>query len=146
MLVAHIDLELADSTSRKLKFALSTEDIDTVICCLKVLFAHIPYQLHIEQEPFYHGLLQMAFYASGINATSEYCTSHARIDLVLDLPDKVYVCEVKFNEPVEKALKQIENRRYYEPFLSCGKPIILLGISFFREPGDFRITYLKKRL
>ncbi len=111
-----------------------------------MVFSKVPYQLHIDREQFYHGLLQVACHAAGLKVQSEYSLSHARIDLVLDLPSKLYVVEVKFNESAEVALAQIEERKYYEPFLKCGKPIILLGLSFKKEPCSFEIAYVKKDL
>lgn len=145
-LTAGIEPESSDFISKELKFFLDTEDLEGAVSCLRTLFSRVPYQIHVEKEHFYHGLLQMAFYASGIKVQSEYSTSHARIDLVLDLPSRFYVIEVKFNESAEEALAQIEERRYYEPFLKCGKPIILLGLSFKKEPCSFEITYVKKDL
>ena len=145
-LVANTGPESADYIAYELKTFLNHGDIEGTISCLKMLFSRVPYQLHIPMEHFYHGLLQMAFYASGIKAQSEYSTSHARIDLVLDLPTRFYVVEVKFNESAEIAMAQIEERRYFEPFLNQGKPITLLGLSFKKEPHDFQITYVKKEL
>ncbi|MBM3197664.1 MAG: hypothetical protein FJZ58_00215, partial [Chlamydiae bacterium] len=87
-----------------------------------------------------------AFLASGIQATSEYSISHGRIDIVLHLPSKIYVCEVKFNTTAEDALTQIEERRYYEPFLSSNKLVVLLGLCFHKEPHDFYITYTAKEI
>jgi hypothetical protein len=72
--------------------------------------------------------------------------SHGRIDLVLDLPSVLYVIEIKLNDSADVALEQIENRRYYEPFIIRGKPITLLGLSFKREPKQFDLTYTMKRL
>ena len=65
------------------------------------------------------------------------------MDLVLDIPSRLYIVEVKFNESAEAALAQIEERRYYEPFLKVGKPIVLLGLSVKKEPCNFDITYVK---
>jgi hypothetical protein len=39
---------------------------------------------------------------------------------------------------------QIEERNYHDRFLASGKPIILLGLSFKREPSLFGITYASK--
>ena len=145
-LTADIEPESSDFIAKELKLMLDKGDLNGSIDCLKMLFSRVPYQIHVEAEYFYHGLLQMAFYASGIKAQSEYSTSHARIDLVLDLPSLFYVIEIKFNESAEEALAQIEERKYYEPFLKCGKPITLLGLSFKKEPCSFEITYVKKDL
>lgn len=144
--LANTDATSSDYVGKELQFLFDTGDIEGAVACLKMLFSKVPYQLHIEREQFYHGLLQVACNASGLKVQSEYSTSHARIDLVLDLPSKLYIVEVKFNESAEIALAQIEERRYYEPFLKCGKPIVLLGLSFKKEPHNFEITYVKKDL
>ncbi|MES2200003.1 MAG: PD-(D/E)XK nuclease domain-containing protein [Chlamydiota bacterium] len=144
--LAHTDPTTSDYTAKELKFLFDTGDLEGAIACLKTLFSKVPYQLHIEREQFYHGLLQVACNASGIKAQSEYSLSHARIDLILDLPSKLYVVEVKFNESAEVALAQIEKRQSYEPFLKYGKTITLLGLSFKKEPLTFDITYVKKEL
>lgn len=144
--LAYSDPTTSDYTAQELKSLFDTGNIEAAVACLKMLFSKVPYQLHIEREQFYHGLLQVACNAAGVKAQSEYSTSHARIDLVFDLPSKLYVVEVKFNESAEKALAQIEERKSYEPFLKSGKPITLLGLSFKKEPCSFEITYVKKDL
>ena len=144
--LAHTDPASSDYIAKELRFLFDSGDVEGAVGCLKILFSQVPYQLHMDREQFYHGLLQVACYASGLKVQSEYSTSHARIDLVLNLPSKLYVVEVKFNESPEVALAQIEERRSYEPFLACGKPIILLGLSFKKEPCNFTITYVKKEL
>ena len=125
---------------------LEDQKIEDAILLLKQLFAHIPYQLHIKEERFYHALLQMVCITAGMKAQSEYSTSHGRIDLVLDLPKIIYVIEIKFNESAQIALQQIEERRYYEQFLKSGKKVILLGLAFKREPNNFDIEYVMKPL
>ena len=145
-LITTIDAPAANYFSSELKPLLDRGDIAGAVSCLKTLFSHVPYQLHIAKEQFYHSLLQVACYAAGLKVQSEYSTSHARIDLVLELPSKFYVIEVKFNESAEVALAQIEERRYYEPFLAFKKPITLLGLSFTKKPSDFTITYVTKEI
>jgi PD-(D/E)XK nuclease superfamily len=135
---------------------------------LKQLFAHIPYQLHSKEEKFYHSLLMMICIGAGIKAQSEYSTNIGSIDLMLEFPasakasagavrhsfsdggpNVIYVIEVKFNKPIEEAMEQIENRRYYERFLvqiDRGKTIMLLGLVFKREPQNFDIIYALKKI
>jgi len=143
---AQLDFIAAERMSLQLRSVLNHGDVAEGIILLKQLFANVPYQLHVKEEKFYHALLQVICGASGIKAQSEYSTSHGRIDLVLDLPNVLYVVEVKFNVSAEIALAQIEERRYYESFLSCGKPITLLGIAFKRKPKNFDISYAFKHL
>ena len=141
---AHINFNTAEDLVFKLRTALNNSNIEDAIALLKQLFAHVPYQLHIKEERFYHALLQMICIAAGMKAQSEYSTSHGRVDLVLDLSKIIYVIEIKFNESAQIALQQIEERRYYEQFLKSGKKVILLGLAFKREPNNFDIEYVVK--
>jgi hypothetical protein len=141
---ARLDVISAERMSREFRAALNNGDIEEAVYLLKQLFAHVPYQLHGKEEKFYHALLQMVLSVSGIRAQSEYSTSHGRIDLVVELPKVLYIMEVKFNASAEVALKQIEERRYYEPFIKNGKPITLLGLEFKREPNNFDVAYAVK--
>lgn len=142
----HLNPIVAERKALDLRAALMKGDIEGAVFSIKQLFAHVPYQLHIPEEKFYHALFQMACTAAGIKAQSEYSTSHGRIDLILDFPKFLYVVEVKFNKPAQEALEQIETRRYYERFLNQDKPVILLGLSFERAPSHFDVGYVEKRL
>jgi hypothetical protein len=143
---AHLGRRDADTLPYLLYLALNKGDIEQAVDLLKQLFAHIPYQLHIKEEKFYHALLQIACSAAGIKAQSEYSTSHGRIDLIMELPQCLYVAEIKFNSSASSALEQIDERRYYERFSSEQKPITLLGLAFHRKPQEFTITYAVKQL
>lgn len=140
------DPNILKTTVLKLETALNNQELDLAIDLLKIIFAKVPYPLHIPLESFYHSLLQMVLVTSGIKSQAEYNTSHGSIDLVLDLPNIIYVVEIKFNKTAELALAQIDHKRYYEPLLDNNKPIILLGINFQKTTGKFEITYAFKRL
>lgn len=143
---AHVESSHAAQLSLDLKRAFIQKDIDKVIALLLQLFAHVPYQLHISAESYYHSLFTMICVGAGIKAQSEYSTSHARIDLVLEFSKIIYVIEIKFNETAKKALKQTEERRYFDRFINEGKKIILLGLAFKREPSNFDISYVMKEI
>jgi len=129
-----------------LKQALIENDMEKMIDILKQLFSRIPNQLLATQEKFYHAILQIFFDIAGIKSQSEYATGHGRIDIVLELPKCMYIIETKLNQSPTMALEQIEEKRYWEPFLKFGKLIILLGLSFERGSGTFDITYAMKKL
>lgn len=143
---AQLDALSVKRLSEDLWRSLNNANADEVIAVIKQLFAHVPYQLHMKEEKFYHALLQMAFSTAGLKAQSEYSTSDGRIDLILELSTLIYIIEVKFNKKAKEALAQIEQKKYYERFLSQKKKIILVGLSFTREPGYFDIAYAVKEL
>jgi hypothetical protein len=98
----------------------------------------------MKDEKFYHALLQILFDAAGLRTLSEHSISHGRIDMIVEVPTCIYVIEVKLNQSAESALAQIEERKYYEAFLSYKKPIVLLGLAFQRTPKKFEVTAASK--
>ena len=129
---------------------LVKEQYDEMIFALTQIFSGIPYPLHIEDEKFYHALLQTIFSASGIETQSERMTSIGRMDLILELPNVFYVIELKVNHSPKEGLKQIDTQKYYEAILHKGKPVRALAISFLRkkankkENSQFVIRYAVK--
>jgi hypothetical protein len=143
---SQLDFLQAERISLQLRAAFNNCKIEEAVLLIKQLFTKVPYQLHVKEEKFYHALLQVTCGAAGIKSQSEYSISHGRIDLVLDLPKLLYIIEIKINNSADVALEQIEERKYYEPFISNDKPIILLGLSFKRDSKKFEISYKSRRL
>jgi PAS domain-containing protein len=143
---ARTEIATVEKVSSDLEQALEHENIEDAVALLKRLFMHIPYQLHVKEEKFYHALLHMVCNAYGMQIVSEQSISHGRIDLVIALPKLMYVIEIKFNDTPENALNQIETMRYYEPFLKDNVRIMLLGLSFNRTEKHFDITYAYRAL
>ena len=124
-----------------MRTAWNNRDLDEALAILRMLFANVPYPLHVKLESFYHSLLQMICITANIKTQSEYNTSHGRVDLVMDLPKVIYIVEIKLNESAQIALQQIIDKRYYEPFINSGKPIMLLGLNFSKTTDDFELTH-----
>ena len=129
---------------------LVEEKLDELVSTLTGILSGIPYSLHIEDEKFYHSLLQTIFFAAGIESQSERLTSIGRMDILLEFPNIIYIVELKINKPAQEGLNQIGTQKYYEPFFHKNKPIRALGISFLRtkssntENSDFVITCASK--
>jgi hypothetical protein len=130
-------LELRDEsvqdTLHTLRQALQAKEMETFCKTLQILFAHIPYQLHIKEEAFYHALLQMICYLLGFDVTSEVSVANGIIDMVIQTTITTYVFEFKLNRSAKDALKQIHTRRYYEKYLLNGKGMYLIGLAFDYE-------------
>lgn len=129
---------------------LVQEKMDELVSVLTTILSGIPYSLHIEDEKFYHSLLQTIFSAAGVETQSERLTSIGRMDIFLELPTILYIIELKINKPPEEGLDQIGTQKYYEPFLHKDKTVRAVGISFLRrkssntETSDFVITCATK--
>jgi hypothetical protein len=143
---ANLNIAETERISLKIFDALSKKNIPELIILIKNLISRVPYQLHIEEEKFYHALLQVIFSSCGIKIGSETSISHGRMDIVLELPTRLYIIEAKLNISANKALAQIEARKYYEALSHYDKPIELLGLNFIRKPKEFEIEFAHKTI
>ncbi len=145
-LFAQINESDIDNYIYEIRQALEVNDIESFCDQLRSLFANISYQLHIDQEKYYHSLFQFMGKLLGMNFQSESVTDKGRIDVTIIAHKYIYIIECKFNQSAEKALKQIEDKQYYEKYLKKKKKIILVGISFNRKTTNFSIDYVTKEI
>jgi hypothetical protein len=101
---------------------------------LRILFAHIPYELHIKSEAYYHSMLLLLFKMLGFDIQGQIMTNIGRIDTVWHQPELTVVAEIKYSTAkdtdslLNEAMTQIRDRRYYEKYLD--KKVLLLGLAF----------------
>lgn len=112
--------------------ALQTGDYARFERALTALFAGIPGNLHVPLEAYYHSVFFAALSALGAAIIPESRTDKGRLDAILKTDAAIYVIEFKLGR-AEDALAQIEARRYYEPYLVDGRPVVLLGAGGFLE-------------
>jgi hypothetical protein len=63
-----------------------------------------------------------------------------RTDMVVWMPDAIYVFELKVNDTAQHALDQINDKGYAIPYLSDGRKVVKVGVSFdmeTRTPKDW---------
>ena len=107
---------------------------------LDSLFAAIPYQWHTgnpiaRYEGYYASVFYSHLAALGLDLTAEEASRHGRIDLTLKFNGGVWLFEFKVVElePDGRALQQIKDRGYADPYRALEQPIHLIGIEFSRE-------------
>ena len=136
----------ADRARIQMLSALQTGDLEKMLDILKGLFASIPYNLHVDEEAYYHSIFYAVMTVLGFDMEAEVAVSKGRIDAVLELPDKVYIMEFKYkktaadvgadekNKLFEKALDdgmaQIKSRGYHEKYTGSGKTIYQAAFAF----------------
>jgi hypothetical protein len=84
-------------------------------------------------EVYYENNLYILFNLIGINTKTEVSTSEGRMDIQMENEEYVYIIELKLDRNSKEALNQIKERRYYLPYMRCGKRIILIGVNFSSE-------------
>ena len=99
---------------------------------LKSLYAGMAYgstgrRVH---ENSYGRCLSFLLASCGFNFTMEAVQSNGRVDVIAKHPAIVCIFELKVDEPVDAAFKQIEEKGYAEPFKAETRPVWLIGLSF----------------
>ena len=122
---------------RPLIQALEQANLSALVDELKRLCAGIPYNNYVKNdiataEGYWASLVYVFLAAIGYRVTCEDATNQGRIDMTIETFRDIYIIEFKVDSS-EPAIKQIEERRYWEKYQGQGKRIHLLGINFSRE-------------
>ena len=105
---------------------------DAVSIGLRALYARLPYgsKEGYVHEYSYERILCTLLASQGVTCHAEAIQSNGRADVVAEHMKGVFIFELKVDEPVDKAFRQIRAKKYAEPHLASGKPIWLIGLSF----------------
>lgn len=118
--------------------ALLEKDFDLFKKQVYTMFAGIPTDNYrknnIGDYEGYYASVMYSFMASMAFITiAEDTGNKGRADMTLIGLDEIFVLEFKVDAGEETALKQIEERKYYEKYLCQQKDIYLIGIRFNSE-------------
>jgi len=121
----------------KAEKALEQANLSALVDELKRLCAGIPYNNYVKNdiataEGYWASLVYVFLAAIGYRVTCEDATNQGRIDMTIETFRDIYIIEFKVDSS-EPAIKQIEERRYWEKYQCQGKRIHLLGINFSSE-------------
>ena len=126
---SYVERELAHGYAWKLIDALRGHDFDVFFDTLRVFFAEISYDLHIDREKYYQTVFYLIFSLIGLKVEAEVRTNKGRIDAVI-IDKDVHIFEFKFDGDKDNALKQIRDKKYFEKYQGVGKEIYLFGVEF----------------
>ncbi|MEN9946112.1 MAG: hypothetical protein RLZZ293_498, partial [Pseudomonadota bacterium] len=123
--------------SRYLKQQLQQHNFSAIQEVITSHFAGIPHDWYrnnkiAEYEGFYASVVYSYFTALGYDLVAEDATNHGRIDLSINMPDKIILLEFKLtsNGDAASALAQIKAKNYAQKFVNSNKPIYAIGMSF----------------
>lgn len=132
------------STTVKLTKALQRADLKAFFEALVVYFAQFPYSLHIPLEKHYQTIFFGIMALLGADIRAEEPTNDGRIDATIETSTHIFLFEFKLNGSAERALAQIEEKKYYQKYLQKGKTIVLVGVSFSTEKEKHRSMAYKR--
>lgn len=96
--------------------ALQAGDYAAFVAQFNALPALIPYAIHIRRHTYYQSLLHLACTLMGLRVGSEISTHRARMDAIVEWPDKVIILEYKVDGSAAEAWppacpRSVKNRR-----------------------------------
>jgi len=135
-------LEETQELKQRMQHQLLQGDTAALEQSLREMLAYIPFSLHIGQEAYYHSLMLLWLKMLGFNIIGEVNTNVGIIDAVWKFPGHTVVAEVKclvkkgrMATLLTNAMKQIEEKRYYERFMNEGKVSLLAVVFAEKEIG-----------
>ncbi len=107
-------------------------DMDGALCLLRDFLLTVPYCDNTDYEGHYQQLFYIIFSLFGMYVDVEVRTPRGRVDMVMRMPDRLYVMELKLGSAGE-AMRQIDLKDYPSRFLLSGLPVVKLAVGFDRE-------------
>ena len=126
-----------------LKFwrALKQSDIDQAMREMQAYLASIPYVEGFKQklseaataEGFYEYTLYLIFSMLNVYVRTQVKCAGGRVDMVVWMPDAIYVFELKKDGTAQKALEQIDSKGYAIPYQTDDRRVVKVGVKFDAE-------------
>ena len=123
-----------------LKFwrALKQGDVDLAMREMQAFLAGVPYVEGFKQklasvavaEGFYEYTLYLIFTMLNFYVRTQVKCAGGRTDMVVWMPDTVYVFELKVNGTAQEALAQIDEKGYAIPYQTEDKRVVKVGVKF----------------
>lgn len=127
-------------TGFALKFwrALKNDDIDLAMREMQSYLASIPYiegfKKKLEEasvvEGFYEYTLYLIFSMLNVYVRTQVKFAGGRSDMVVWMPETIYIFEFKTGGTAQTALHQINGKGYAEPFKTESRRVIKVGVKF----------------
>ena len=126
-----------------LKFwrALKQGDTDLAMREMQAYLAGIPYVESFKQklaeaataEGFYEYTMYLIFSMLNFYVKTQVKCAGGRVDMVVWMPDAIYVFEMKTDGTAQKALEQIDSKGYAIPYQTDGRRVVKVGVKFDAE-------------
>ena len=121
--------------------ALHADDIDLALREMRAYLESLPYvegfKKKLEEvavaEGFYEWSFYLIFSMLNVYVQTQVKCARGRADMVVFMPDTIYVMELKINGTAQDALDQIEEKGYALRYATDGRRIVKAGIGFSVE-------------
>ena len=110
---------------------------------MQAYLASISNRLSNKNEKDFQTVFYLIFNLLGAYIKVEEDSAIGRADVVLHMPDTVYVMELKYDKTADEALQQIDDKGYLIPYSADGKRLVKVGVNYDsdkRTIGEWKIV------
>ena len=144
LLPAYTGLKIADvQMSFAFKFwkSLKNGDIEQAMREMQAYMAGIPYVEGFKKklsevatvEGFYEYTMYLIFSMLNVYVRTQVKCAGGRVDMVVWMPGKTYVFEMKVSGTAREALEQIDSKNYALPFKAEDREVVKIGVKFNKD-------------
>ena len=131
--------------------ALKSGDIGRAMEEMKSYLGGVPYVEGFKEklkdiakaEGFFEYTFYLIFSMLNVYARTQVKCAGGRADMVVWMPDTIYVFELKVHDSAKNALAQIDDRGYAIPYKTDGRKVVKVGVKFnveTRAPEEWAIA------
>lgn len=84
-------------------------------------------------EGFYEYTMYLIFSMLNVYVRTQVKCAGGRVDMVVWMPGKTYVFEMKVSGTAREALEQIDSKNYALPFKAEGREVVKIGVKFNKD-------------
>ena len=132
------DADVQMGFAAKFWLALRKDDMNLAMQHMQAYLASIPYVEGFKKklaeattkEGFYEYTFYLIFSMLNVYVRTQVKVANGRTDMVIMMPDTIYVMELKVDDSAQKALEQINDKGYATPYLTDGRKVLKVGVRF----------------
>ena len=116
--------------------------MDGALQKMQAYLASISNRLSNKNEKDFQTVFYLIFNLLGAYIKVEEDSAIGRADVVLHMPDTIYVMELKYDKTADEALQQIDDKGYLIPYSADGKRLVKVGVNYDsdkRTIGEWKI-------
>ena len=130
---APVQSESTDALISRMSRDIRSGNAEGFMRRLEALFAKTSYQIQGDSEKDFQYAMYIILELMGEYVEVEKATSNGRIDILLQTKEYIYLIEIKINDTVEAALRQIEEKGYARCFVDDKRQLFKIGVRFSTE-------------
>jgi hypothetical protein len=121
--------------------------LDLIKDQLNQALAQLTYKVLLGEEHYFQLMMHMLLIIGRLNPQLEKSTNHGRMDMVIELPTRIFIIELKFNKSAQEGMNQIKAKKYVQKYQVKSLPIMGVGINIALkgnnkpEGGDNRCVF-----